>query len=129
MPPTFWKAFPGPLVAAQSSKTHPPNPARLPSGIQDLVVNMQLDQGYVFKLLGIPLTTTFLGTLAIGDLWMWLQLMWLRFEVVRGPVGVVSDRCGAGLGPFGPRPQPGPKPIPDDPDRTSDSIKLQPHAL
>ncbi len=24
-----------------------------------------------------------------GDLWMWLQLMWLKFEVVRGPVGVV----------------------------------------
>jgi hypothetical protein len=25
----------------------------------------------------------------VGDLWMWLQLMWLQFEVVRGPVGVV----------------------------------------
>ncbi len=23
-----------------------------------------------------------------GDLWMWLQLMWLQFEVVRSPVGV-----------------------------------------
>jgi hypothetical protein len=24
-----------------------------------------------------------------GDLWMWLQLMWLQFEVVRSPVGIV----------------------------------------
>ena len=42
------------------------------------------------------------GTEALlGDLWMWLQLMWLQFEVVRGPVGVVWDRFGAGLEPFG----------------------------
>ncbi len=26
-------------------------------------------------------------TLKLGDLRMWLQLMWLQFEVVRGPVG------------------------------------------
>ncbi len=25
---------------------------------------------------------------------MWLQLMWLQFEVVRGPVGVVWGRLG-----------------------------------
>ncbi len=24
----------------------------------------------------------------LGDLWMWLHLMWLQFEVARGPVGV-----------------------------------------
>ena len=36
-----------------------------------------------------------------GDLWMWLQLMWLQFEVVRGPVGVVHGWFGAGLGPLG----------------------------
>ena len=35
-------------------------------------------------------------TSRIGDLWMWLQLMWLQFEVVRGPVGVVWGRFGAG---------------------------------
>ncbi len=37
----------------------------------------------------------------IGDLWMWLQLMWLQFEVLRGPVGDVWawDRFGTGLGP------------------------------
>ena len=29
-----------------------------------------------------------------------LQLMWLQFEVVRGPVGVVWGRLGAGLGLF-----------------------------
>ncbi len=32
---------------------------------------------------------------------MWLQLMWLQFEVVRGPVGVVGGQFGAGLGPKG----------------------------
>ncbi len=37
----------------------------------------------------------------IGDLWMWLQLMWFQFEVVRGPVGIIGGRFGAGL--------PGPK--------------------
>ncbi len=26
----------------------------------------------------------------IGDLWMWLQLMWLQFQVVRSPVGVAG---------------------------------------
>ncbi len=39
----------------------------------------------------------------IGDLWIWLQLMWLRFEVVRGPVGV---DLGAIWGQFGPNPAP-----------------------
>ncbi len=63
----------------------------------------------------------------VGDLWMWLQLMWLQFEVVRGPVAVVWDRFEAGLGPFGP--QAGPKSTTNDPDRTSDNLKLQPHEL
>ncbi len=31
----------------------------------------------------------------LGDLRMWLRLMWLQFEVVRGPVGVVWGRFGA----------------------------------
>ena len=43
----------------------------------------------------------------LGDLWMWLQLMWLQFVVVRGPVAVVCGRFGAGLGPN--RPQIDPK--------------------
>ena len=63
----------------------------------------------------------------IGDLWMWLQLMWLQFEVVRGPVGVVWGRGGTDLGPAGP--QTCPKSDPNDPDRTSDNPKLQPHEL
>ncbi len=33
----------------------------------------------------------------IGDLWMWLQVIWLR-----GPVGVVWGPSGSGLGPFWP---------------------------
>ncbi len=28
----------------------------------------------------------------VGDLWMWLQLMWMHFEVVRSLVGVVWGR-------------------------------------
>jgi hypothetical protein len=44
---------------------------------------------------------------------MWLQLMWLQFENVRGPVGVVT----------------GPKSTPKDPDRNSDNLNLQPHKL
>ncbi len=39
----------------------------------------------------------------VGVLWMWLQRMCLLFEVVRGPVGVVWGRLGAGLGPLGPQ--------------------------
>ena len=35
----------------------------------------------------------------IGDLWMWLQFMWLQFEIVRGPVGVAWGRFAAGLEP------------------------------
>ncbi len=38
----------------------------------------------------------------LGDLWIWLQRVWLPFEAVRGPVGVVWGRVGAGLGPDGP---------------------------
>ena len=34
-----------------------------------------------------------------GDVRMWLQLMWLQFEVVRGPVGVVWGRIGTGPDP------------------------------
>jgi hypothetical protein len=37
----------------------------------------------------------------MGDLWMWLQLMWLQFEVVRSPVGVNSGPVG---GPLAPKP-------------------------
>ncbi len=33
----------------------------------------------------------------VGHLWLWLQLMWLQIEAVRGPVGVVWGRFGAGL--------------------------------
>ncbi len=40
---------------------------------------------------------------SVGDQWMRLQLMWLQFEVVRGPVLIVWGRFGAGLGPFGPQ--------------------------
>jgi hypothetical protein len=45
-----------------------------------------------------------------GDLWMW---------------GV---DLGAGLGPKEPN-QTSPKSIPNDPDQTSDNLKLQPHEL
>ncbi len=49
---------------------------------------------------------------SVGDLWMWLQLMCLQFEVVRGPVGIVWDRFGAQGAPN--RPQIDPKrPRPD----------------
>ena len=41
--------------------------------------------------------------------------------------GLVCSRFGAGLGLFGP--QAGPKSTPNDPDRTSDNSKLQPHEL
>ena len=33
----------------------------------------------------------------LGDLWMWLQLMWLQFDVVRGPVGVARERSSTDL--------------------------------
>ena len=39
--------------------------------------------------------------------------MWLQFEAVRGPVGDVWGRFGAGFGPKGP------KPAPNRPQRTS----------
>ncbi len=29
------------------------------------------------------------GKVLLGDLWMWIQVVRLQFEVVRGPVGVV----------------------------------------
>ncbi len=54
---------------------------------------------------------------------MWLQLMWLQFEVVRGPVGVVCDRFEVG------GPQAGPKSTLNDFDRTSGHLKLLPHKL
>jgi hypothetical protein len=53
--------------------------------------------------------------------------MWLQFEVGPGPVGVVFGRLGASLGPFGA--QTGHRSTPNDPDRTSDSFKMQPHEL
>ncbi len=59
-----------------------------------------------------------------GDLWMWLQLVWLQLEVVRDPVGVVWGRFGAGLGP-----QAGAKSTLNDPDRTLDNFKLLSHEL
>ncbi len=40
------------------------------------------------------------GASLAGDLWMWLQLMWLQFEVVRNQVGVTWGRFGTGLGPI-----------------------------
>jgi hypothetical protein len=63
----------------------------------------------------------------VGDLSMRLQLMWLQLEVVRGPVGVVFCRFWAGFGRKGP--QTGLKSTPNDPDRTSDNLVLQPHVL
>ncbi len=69
-----------------------------------------------------------LGAAICGDLWMWLQLMWLHFEAVRGPVGVVWAGFGAGLGPlWAPsRPQ-------IDPKRRRPGLrqlnKFQPHYL
>ncbi len=62
-----------------------------------------------------------LGLQGLGDLWMWLQLMWLQCEVVRGPVGIVWGRFGTGLGPFGPLTEP--KSTLNDTDRTSDNQK------
>ena len=43
---------------------------------------------------------------SFGDLGMWLQLMWLQFEVVRGPVGVVWGRFGPAWGPKDLKPTP-----------------------
>ncbi len=52
-----------------------------------------------------------------GDLWMWLQLMRLQSEVVRGPVGVIWGRLWADLGP---RPAPNrPQSTPTGPWTTS----------
>ncbi len=53
-------------------------------------------------------------------IYVWLQLMWLQFEVLRGPVGLVCGRLGAGWGP---------KATPNDPERTSDKPKLEPRDL
>ncbi len=64
----------------------------------------------------------------LGDLWMWLQLMRLHFEVVvRGPVGVIWGRFCAESGPVGP--QTGPTSTSIDPDRTTGNFKLQPHQV
>ncbi len=56
----------------------------------------------------------------LGDLWMWLQLMWLQFDVARGPVAIIFGRFGVGLGS---------QPTPNDTDWTSDNLKLRPHEL
>jgi hypothetical protein len=61
----------------------------------------------------------------LGDLWMWLQLVWLQFGVVRSGSSVVD--LGPGLGLFAP--QAGPTSTPNDPDQTSDILNLQPHDL
>ncbi len=55
------------------------------------------------------------------------QLMWLKFEDARGPAGAVCGRFPAGLGPKAS--QTGPDSVPNDPDRTSDNLKLQPREL
>ncbi len=47
----------------------------------------------------------------------------LRLSEVRS--GIVWGRLGAGVGPF--EPQTGPKSTQNDPGRTSDNLKLQPH--
>ncbi len=52
-----------------------------------------------------------------SDLWMLLQIVWLQFEVARGPVGVVSARFEASLGPFWP--EAGPKSTPTGTRTTS----------
>jgi hypothetical protein len=62
--------------------------------------------------------------LAMGK---WLELMWLQFEVGRGPVGVAWGRFGLCLGLCGP--QAGPKSTPHDPDLTSGNLKVQSHEL
>ena len=56
----------------------------------------------------------------VGDLW-------ISYNSVRGPVGLVWGLFGAGLGLFGP--QTDLKSTPNDTDRTSDKLKLQPHEL
>ncbi len=63
---------------------------------------------------------------SLGDLWTWLQLMWLQFEAVRGPLGVV---LGWIWGWFGALPQLAPNRPRTTPDRTSDNLKVQPHEL
>ncbi len=49
-----------------------------------------------------------MGATPLGDLWMWLQLMWLQFEVVRGPLGVVRIDLVQVWGSNGPTPAPNP---------------------
>ncbi len=65
---------------------------------------------------GFYLSAPFVGAAPfhgfLGGLLMWLQLMWLQFEVVRGHVGVVWGQFGAGLGPCGPQINPK-RPRPD----------------
>ncbi len=77
-------------------------------------------------LISIGIVLSLLGhRWVFGDLWMWLQLMWVHVDDIRSPAGVVCGRCGPGLGPEGS--QAGPESNTNDPDRTSDSVKLQPH--
>ncbi len=66
----------------------------------------------------MPPLCAMLGVVYIGDLWMWLKLMWLQFEVVQGPVGVVWNRFGARFGVLW---------APNRPPKTT--FKLQPHEL
>ncbi len=51
-------------------------------------------------------------TSGIGDLVMWLQFMWLQFEVVRRPVGSFGVDLGPVLGRVGPQVDPK-RPRPD----------------
>ncbi len=50
------------------------------------------------RVLGLAVTPS--GPL-FGDLWIWLQFVWLHFEVVRGPAGIVWGPTGTVLGPKG----------------------------
>ena len=58
---------------------------------------------------------------------MWLQLVWLQFEVIQGPAGKVCDGFWVGLGLK--EPQTGPKSTAHDSDRTLDNPKLRPHEM
>ncbi len=56
--------------------------------------------------------------LRLGDLWMWLQLMWLQFEVVRGPVVVDLEPSWS---------KKGPKPASDRPQTTPTGLRTSSH--
>ncbi len=48
--------------------------------------------------------STLLRVVELSDLWMWSQLMWLQFEVVRGPgAEIAQQKFGKRAGPTAPR--------------------------